>query len=63
LPAEFCFEGDTVFIRRDPATGDVILSLRPDSWDSFFALADEANVSNDFLGERDDQPSQKRKLL
>lgn len=26
LPAEFRFEGDEVSIRRDPATGDVILS-------------------------------------
>lgn len=26
LPAEFRFEGEEVAIRRDPATGDVILS-------------------------------------
>lgn len=26
LPAEFRFAGDEVLIRRDPATGDVILS-------------------------------------
>lgn len=26
LPAEFRFEGDEVLIRRDPDTGDVILS-------------------------------------
>jgi len=30
LPAEFRFEGREVFIRRDAATGDVILSRRPD---------------------------------
>jgi len=28
LPAEFRFEGDEVLIRRDPLTGDVILSPR-----------------------------------
>lgn len=30
LPAEYRFEGREVFIRQDPATGDVILSRRPD---------------------------------
>ena len=28
LPAEYRFEGDEVLIRRDPETGDVILSPR-----------------------------------
>lgn len=28
LPDEFRFEGDEVYIRRDPVTGDVILSRR-----------------------------------
>jgi antitoxin VapB len=31
LPAEYRFEGTEVFIRRDPRTGDVILSRRPES--------------------------------
>jgi antitoxin VapB len=38
LPMEFRFEGTEVFIRRDSSTGDVILSRRPESWTSFFAL-------------------------
>ena len=38
LPAEFRFEGSEVFVRRDPATGDVILSQRPESWADFFEL-------------------------
>jgi antitoxin VapB len=50
LPASFRFEGHEVFIRRDPETGDVILSRRPDSWDGFFAALDEAGVPDDFLG-------------
>ena len=32
LPAQFRFEGDEVFIRRDRETGDVILSKRPTNW-------------------------------
>ena len=27
LPAEFRFDTDEVYIRRDPVTGDVVLSL------------------------------------
>jgi antitoxin VapB len=63
LPSEFRFEGDQVFIRQDPETGDVILSRRPDSWASFFALAEEAAVPEDFATERRDQPPQKRELF
>jgi antitoxin VapB len=61
LPSEFRFEGSEVFIRRDPATGDVILSRRPESWESFFELAKE--VPEDFLSDRGDRSPQKRKLL
>jgi len=30
LPAEYRFDGSEVFVRRDPVTGNVILSRRPD---------------------------------
>ncbi len=64
LPADFRFEGSEVFIRQDPETGDVILSRRPESWDSFFKLVDEADVPEDFLADRrQDDPPQKRKLF
>lgn len=63
LPSEFRFDGKEVFIRQDSATGDVILSRRPDSWKSFFALADQADVLEDFMTERRDQPPQKRELF
>ncbi len=63
LPAEFRFEENEVFIRQDPQTGDVVLSRRPDSWEAFFELADEARVPDDFMTERDDHPPQKRKLF
>lgn len=62
LPAEFRFEGHEVFIRRDLETGDVILSRRPDSWDSFFVLIDKG-IPDDFLAKRGDQKPQKRKLF
>ena len=38
LPKEYRFECDEVYIRRDEATGDVVLSRRPDTWDDFFGL-------------------------
>jgi antitoxin VapB len=63
LPAEFAFEGKEVFIRRDAATGDVILSRRPESWDGFLALLQETDVPEDFLADRGDKPPQKRKAL
>jgi antitoxin VapB len=60
LPARFRFEGDEVFIRRDEATGDVILSKRPTSWDDFFELAEKTEVPPDFLADRDRSPPQER---
>jgi len=50
LPAAFRFEGTEVFVRRDAATGDVILSARPNTWDGFFAALKGANFPDDFLG-------------
>ena len=63
LPVEYRFEGSEVYIRRDPESGDVILSRRPESWDDFFELADRIGVPADFMSERDDAPPQKRKLF
>ena len=63
LPAEFRFEGNEVFIRRDEATGDVILSKRPANWDDFFALLDEQAADPDFLKDRDQSPPQERDLF
>ena len=63
LPSDYRFEGSEVFVRRDPATGDVILSRRPESWEDFFELMSAIDVPSDFLAERDDTPPQKRKLF
>lgn len=49
LPAAYRFDTQEVFIRKDPTTGDVILSRRPDDWDSFLAAAAQAHVPDDFL--------------
>jgi len=49
LPSVFQFDCQEVFIRQDPATGDVILSRKPDSWDSFFQKLEELELPTDFL--------------
>jgi antitoxin VapB len=60
---EFRFPGSEVYVRRDPATGDVILSRRPDSWQEFFELIDSLDIPEDFLSNRRDAPPQKRTLF
>lgn len=51
LPKAFRFEGREVFIRRDPGTGDVILSRRPPDWSGLFELYATTEVPEDFLTE------------
>jgi antitoxin VapB len=41
LPAEFRFEGDEVLIRRDPVTGEVILTPKNKSFEAWLALRDQ----------------------
>jgi antitoxin VapB len=50
LPAAYRFEGTEVFIRKDPDTGDVILSRRPTSWKGLFDAIKAGGVPADFLG-------------
>ncbi|HXD05677.1 MAG TPA: AbrB/MazE/SpoVT family DNA-binding domain-containing protein [Burkholderiaceae bacterium] len=54
LPAEFRFEGDLVYVRRDPRTGDVILSSQPrSSWAEFMVLREQLGpLPDDFLADR-----------
>jgi len=63
LPAEYRFDGKEVFIRRDEATGDVILSRRPGTWQEFFELADATDIPEEFLKDRGDEPPQERSPL
>ena len=53
LPREYRFEGQEVFIRRDPVSGDVVLSRRPNSWEGFLALCQITAVPADFMMESD----------
>jgi antitoxin VapB len=55
LPAEYRFDSTEVYIRRDPETGDVILSRKPTTWDGFFAALKDASVPADFLAAGDRQ--------
>ncbi|PAT39779.1 AbrB/MazE/SpoVT family DNA-binding domain-containing protein [Vandammella animalimorsus] len=59
LPAEFRFEGTEVLIRRDPCSGDVVLSpVTRKSWASFVALRERMRAElraeglDDYLLER-----------
>ena len=52
IPAEYRFTSDDVFIRRDPHTGDVILSQVPKTWEEIYAALDAADFPDDFLADR-----------
>jgi antitoxin VapB len=63
LPAEFRFEGKEVDIRRDPATGDVVLSKPIASWDQYFDWVRTLDIPADFLEQRDQPRDDLRDLL
>lgn len=63
LPREFRFQGTEVFIRRDPQTGDVVLSPKPASWQEFFELANRTKMPADFMVDREDRPDEERGLF
>ena len=52
LPAEFRFDAGEVFVWREPATGNIVLSTRPASWADFLALRDRVSVSYTHLSFR-----------
>jgi antitoxin VapB len=53
LPAEFRFDGDEVFVRRDDHTGDVILSKKGgwSTWKEYFELRDSGAVPDEFMAQ------------
>jgi antitoxin VapB len=71
LPAEFRFDGKEVYIRRDAATGDVILSRVPKTkrtLHDFLELADRLRAEapeefEGFMEDREDLPPQERNLF
>ncbi|MFZ4756993.1 MAG: antitoxin [Burkholderiaceae bacterium] len=64
LPAAFRFDAKEVFVRRDPVTGDVILSTRPTDWEGLLAAADRVGAEGaDFLVDRKDEAPQVRPIF
>ena len=54
LPPEFRFKGKEVYIRRDPETGDVILSRKPETFGDLLAILDAYGPAPaDFMADRD----------
>jgi antitoxin VapB len=49
IPAEYRFSTKEVYVRRDPQSGDLILSESPGDWEAIFAALDAAGVPDDFL--------------
>jgi antitoxin VapB len=60
IPAEYRFATDEVYIRKDPQSGDLILSEAPGGWDEIFAALDQAGIPDDFLADRGQGPPQER---
>lgn len=54
LPADFRFAGKEVYISREQASGDVILSTRPGArdWREFFDFVHGFDVPASFMAER-----------
>lgn len=63
IPAEYRFSGEEVFVRRDPASGDLILSQSPGGWNDFFAAVDENPFPEDFLADREQGTAETREEL
>jgi antitoxin VapB len=63
IPAEFRFATEEVFVRRDPRSGDLILSPAPRNWKQIFAALDAAGFPEDFMEKRNQGEPEQRELL
>ena len=63
LPKEFRFEGSEVNIRRDPASGSVILTPRYESCQEWFAEMDRLNDGSFFRGGRKQPKTPRRDIF
>jgi antitoxin VapB len=63
IPAEFRFKTDEVTVRRDPETGDLVLSAAPKSWTEVYAALDAAGFPDDFMRDRDQGTAEVRENL
>ena len=61
LPVQFRFKGKEVFIRRDPKNGDVVLSQKPDDWDSFIEAMRDLRAPKDFLSQKERSQQQQNR--
>ena len=52
IPAEYRFSSEEVFVRRDSASGDLILSQSPGGWQEFFSALDDNPFPEDFMANR-----------
>ena len=52
IPAQFRFTSEEVYVRKDPESGDLILSQIPGSWAEVYAVLDKAGFPEDFLADR-----------
>ena len=60
IPLEFRFAADEVYIRRDPQSGDLVLSQASGDWDAVYAALDQAGIPEDFLADRRQPLAQER---
>jgi len=63
LPATYRFDCKEVYIRKDPKTGDVILSRKPENWDDFLELVKKTKIPTDFMADREDSLAQERDVF
>ena len=65
LPKAFRMPGDEVWVRKNEATGEIILTPKKTtaSLDELFRLIEEAEVPDEFMAERDNQPGEFREVF
>ena len=63
IPAEFRFNTEEVYVRRDQQTGDLILSQSPASWEEIYAALDEVAFPDEFMADRQQGVAEVRETL
>jgi len=65
IPAEYRFRSSEVYIRRDPRSGEITLSERPQRQPlgEIFAMLDAAGGADELLRERDMEKAEEREWM
>lgn len=63
LPAELRFAAGEVCVRRDPESGDLILSPATADWKEVFAALDAARFPDHFMADREQGAAERREPL